>query len=422
MHIFNTQILWDFPGGIVGLTLTLLLATAAIIYSYRHTLHKLSTRGRVLLIAIRMLVLLLLLFCLVNPRTESTSTQSKDIQKKIAVIFDNSTSMHLKGYYDKTRINDAVTYWQNLCEANNADYFKFSSQLQSIDNPQSLPRDNAEVKQTHLYENITKWCAQLKDYTDIVCFTDGIDTTKQLDTSAISALENSSSKHIFFKVDTKLASKETIIIDRIETLTKAPIAAEVALTAIIRYSNIPTNRQLTVRITDNNNKTIHTQTIKRSFDSGSEIIRTTLPPTLAGTHLYHLQILSGSKPVTKARWSLYRYVPQNKFRILLYQGALDWGTRFLKYTFAGNKFELTVRFAPSLLTRNFKGKDSAFPTQQQLAKYDAVILLNLNHEQTDSVMENKLRNFIKAGGGVLFISGNPMVAKEFANSHIESST
>ncbi len=430
MQESSSQILWNFPGGITGLIITLFVMICIIIISYKFTLHKVSNNVRNVLIAMRISFLIMLLICIINPHIEKNHAVTIAENKKIAVVLDTSTSMNIKGFWQKSRIDNALFYWHDKVIKNEKnikyDYFHFSEKISPISHINNVhnylkvdPKE--KIKKTFFYDNLIQWGEKFKseNYDGVVCFSDGIDTSNAKVYKVIDYLNDNNLRHVFIPSETILPSVAKASLKRIETVTKAPIGMDVNITTLIQYSNILVHKKMILSLKDSNGKILENISIKRKRNSGSQIVKLKLSGNEPGTKKYTLDFCIDGNVVDSAMWSLTRFIPRNKKKILLYQGALDWGTRFLKYTFSNDKYELNVVFAPSVLNPKFKGKDQALPSLNKLFEYDAIILLNLNKQQISKTMEQSLRKFIMKGGGVLFITGNPLIARDFANSEIE---
>ncbi len=441
MSGWESKFVWEFPGGEWGLLLCLVGGFVVIALSYRFTLRNISHKARMVLAILRFCFLIALLACLCSPRMERTRTDKTLGSQKLAVVFDTSTSMTIPGFWKKSRLDNALEFWNNKVKKNSEnttyDFFRFSDKFESVpslkdirphETPASaLPVDASgktvlpPARKTFLYRSINQWCVDLSmdDYSGVICFSDGVDTSDIQSETASKALASTGLRHIFVPVTTELPTRPHALIKRVESITRARVNSDVNVTAVVQYSNIVTSQNLTLTLTDEAGNVVKKENIDHKASSGSLVSRFMLPSKKAGKNIYTLELDAGGKKYGKVVWSLELYKPRKGRRVLLYQGALDWGTRFLKYVFADKLYDLEIRFAPSVFNRNLKGKDTAFPTLDKLNDFDAVILLNLNHKQIDAEMERRLRQFVSDGGGVLFITGNPMMAKEFANSEIE---
>ncbi|NOY75324.1 MAG: hypothetical protein GXP32_05990 [Kiritimatiellaeota bacterium] len=107
------HIQWDFPGGMLVLLAVVLLIIAAVILSYRFSLRNMTGKQRFILTVVRVSTFTLIFFCLCDPRVVMEKKINLSGKRKIAVIFDNSSSMCRKGFSGKSRMDDALTYWRN---------------------------------------------------------------------------------------------------------------------------------------------------------------------------------------------------------------------------------------------------------------------------------------------------------------------
>ncbi len=110
---------------------------------------------------------------------------------------------------------------------------------------------------------------------------------------------------------------------------------------------------------------------------------------------------------------------QAKPRVLLYQGAMDFGTRHLRGAFdRGDNATMEVLFHPSVLKAKKEGAGQ-FPGPTQLDAYDVVILMNLKRGQVTDEMASTLARFVRSGGGLLVLNANPVSAATLAGTPLE---
>ncbi|UDQ98835.1 hypothetical protein AAEX28_01795 [Lentisphaerota bacterium WC36G] len=429
----STQLLWDFPAGIWGICGVIFLGILIFGISYYFTLRKLPKSIKISLTIIRLIFLSLLIFCLCNVRVEKKKAVETVTNKKIAVLFDNSFSMHKIGFWKKNRLDNALSFWQNnVIKPKNknlkidfysfADKLNFEGDFSQIKNLKKTSKD--AKKQTNFYQTVSKINSGNfnNKYDGVLVFTDGIDTGNNIQQNLKNAkmsLINSNLRNVFIPITTDVPMEPKVTLKRIENMSKGPLNTTIKVNVITQLSNISLNKKLCLKIYDERKKLIEEINIKRQRVSGIISSRFNCNIKEIGLKKYTVELCFNNKVVDSSIFSITGFIPREKRKVLLYQGALDWGTRFLKYNFTDEKYQLDVLFAPSVMQPSFNGKDTNFPKFEKLMTYDAILLLNLNSKQIDKQMEKRLKKFVNQGGGILFITGNPMIAKEFANSEIE---
>lgn len=426
MNGWEQRFVWDFPFGVMGLAVALSFALCWIAAGYLFTLRKLRLPVRIVLTAIRFAVVILLLICLSNPRMERKSIVGGVHKQRLAAVFDRSGSMFIPGFWKERRVDEQLRLWKDKVrhspENFETGFFVFDEKFRRVSSPEAeMETKDGAQRQTRLFENVAHWCRTLEEqgFDAVLCFTDGIDTSTLGIEHALRALASSRLRHIMVPLVTELPLKPLALIKAVETPTKVAVGGEVGVSVIVQYSGIPAEKRMELRLCDASGKELALRKIDKHFASGNSLSQFSLPASEPGTDYYSLSLLLDGKVESAVTWSLSKVRVNRKKRILLYQGALDWGTRFLKYAFATGDYDFEARFAPSVLKRDFKGDDNDFPVGDNLAGYDAVLLLNLNRAQISGRMETELRKYVDGGGGVMFITGNPLAAREYAGSELE---
>ncbi len=429
------QFCWDFPGGGPGLAAALVASLALILLSYRFTLRELRPWPRFGLILLRTVAVLALFFCVCQPRRVSQTTAKTDPpKKKIVVVVDESSSMRLKSVLGRPRLADALATWgelQSRCgDRYDVKFYAFAETLREISGPEALKNPPEKTLHTRFYRNVADWSGRFAaDGVDaVVCLTDGVDTdiagsggpggTVSL-ASAVDALTQSALPHLFIPMRAAVAAPPGVEFRKLEAKNLVRPGSRVPVTALVEIAGIQGGGPLKFQALENG-RVLYEKTLPASLRSRTVALNFDVDIVAAGPHRFEGVVSWGATRMAAATWSI-QAVADDTGRILLYQGALGWGTRFLRYTFEHEgKTTLDVRYSPDLFPgQSGSGHTTGFPSADKLQEYTVLILMNLTRAQITPGMEDSLRQFLKSGGGILFVIANPDAAREFAASPLE---
>ncbi|NOY75325.1 MAG: hypothetical protein GXP32_05995, partial [Kiritimatiellaeota bacterium] len=298
--------------------------------------------------------------------------------------------------------------------------------LKKVISPNEIQRSPAPIRKTSFFTSLNSWVDRFSagKYNGVICFTDGIDTSGDSIDTAVAKLEKSSIPHLFIPITTKLRTLPYAKFARLESATSAKAGSEVPVTSIISFSGLDSSEKLNLTVTENNETRIYSSDIPvKSPATQSKTVKFSVPLHDPGTHQFKALLSSAGKVLSKVEWSI-QCVRKERTRILLYQGGLDWGTRFFRTVAALEKedFSLDVRFAPGSFGPkkvNIKGLNAPFPSFDELEKYNIVIILKMRKKQISSKIEEDLRRYIRNGGALLFIIANTVNAADYAKSPLE---
>ena len=416
---------WDFPYGGWGIAATVLVALLIVVISYRYTLRQVSANAKIALTVLRMFFILFIIFCLCRPRIERKRSIKKSNTKKIAVLTDISDSMRLKGFWQKSRLNEAMDFWREKVKKGDKtfhyEFYTFGEKLNQIENFKSSPYISTSKKiSTNFYKTIFDSCDKFstENFDGIIYMSDAIDTSGSNSGKALNALAASSMKHIFVPMKTKLPSKPYINFRKLESPSQAFIGTEIPILIMTQQTKISPNANIKIKISKNDKPPFATRKLRGG--SGIQTLKFRLPVRKSGLDVYKATLEINDKKHSEIVWSITKSIKKESAKVLVYQGALDWGTRFLRYVFAeSDKVKMDIRYAPEVYDPKRNSSLNNFPSSSELKKYDVVVLFNLNRKQITSQMEQDLKFFVKNGGGLFFLNGNPVSVKEFAASQLE---
>ena len=407
--------------GIAGVGITLASAILLTALSYRFTLRPMKSVPRHVLTVIRFLFFTTLIFCLCRPTVTRRQNITDHGKRTIAVLIDDSSSMTQKALSGKTRFAQACGFWEHTLKPLSDQFdFKLYQFAQEIHPVESFkPSGSTVVSATHLYENITEWNNAFSDQnlSGVICMTDGIDTSDNSFDGAIGALSRSSIPHVFIPITTPVAGASFAAFRKLEVERVAKLNTQTPVTLVTATSG---DEQSVLSVFEGDN-VIYQASMPAT---GNPITRThtfELSITQSGTHRYTAQIKQKDKVMAQTDWSV-EGSSGDYVKALLYQGGLDWGTRYLRGVFdRDSRSELTVAFAPNAFPShmNAERNETHLPDIETLSAYDVVIILNMQEDQMGEEMENTLRKFVSGGGSLLFIIANTLDAQAYINSPLE---
>jgi len=274
--------------------------------------------------------------------------------------------------------------------------------------------------QTNLFQSAAEWNEQFaaEKFDGVICLTDGIDTSGESRQTALEALERTSIPHAFVPMAMQLPSMPFADIIKLESASTAAIGTKVPVSMLVQVSGLEQNQPVEV-VVQRDGQDIHRKQIKHFGNATvTEAVTFEVPVAEAKTQVFTASLNSGSTKMADAKWAV-QGVRTGKPRILLYQGAMDWGTRHIRGVFdRGDNGLMDVRFHPSVIKGKMSG-GSAFPGPRELDAYDVVILMNLKHSQVSDEMAASLTQFVRGGGGLLVLNANPVAAATLASTPLE---
>ena len=422
---------WSFPGGATGLAATASLLLALVCVSYFFTVRKLTAPMKLVPLALRLLALALITFCLCAPvKVLERKTAPKGDKPKIAIVMDKSSSMTLKGVKGRSRLEEASAEVKDCVRANSEDFdfsfFSFANSLvqeNSLDSTAADPQDNA-LRPTALYKSIAEWTRRNGGaYKAAIWLSDGVDTASGAGIEqAVDALESGSPPIVFAAMTTTLKSKQSIEIERIEAPDGVRTGSDAQVTTILRCSGLDPATPLELKIKENG-KQIWSERIEvASRGTFTKAIGASVPVRTQGIHSFESALVLGGREEAAAKWSVYG-IEAPRLKVLLYMGSLDWGVRFMRRAFEdSDKISIDIRYAPDFLGSATgappKAKEN-FLRPDFLEQYDVALFMDLRRDQIPPEMETRLREYLSTGGSLLFLIPNAETAEAYASTPIE---
>lgn len=415
------QFQWNFPGGWWGLAAATLLLVLLIAVSYRYTAREIRPYQKIVLATLRIIFCVLILLCLANPRTETERTFTDQADMKIAVIFDESGSMLKPDQWKRSRLRDALSYWNDHVKKDSRrqtyEFYRFGNALRQTSSFDEPPL-GTNAGQTNFYDALVDWCGRFGagKYGGVVCFTDGIDTSLTTQDTALNALDAVGIPHLFVPMTNELAAPPDIRFRKVESPTHVFTHTENDLTFLVRCSNMSKDTKPKFELLKDGN-VVYSAEIQPG--TGLRTFKYRYPAALTGTDRMTARITASDRVRDSVNWTIEKTEVQESVNVLVFNGALDFGTRFIRNALADDKsVKLDVRFANGVFPDHTR-YGSPFPNADDLKKFDVLLLMNMRRGELPKNAEKDIYEFVRNGGGLLFVTGNPGTAREYAQSTLE---
>ena len=435
MNHILTNNAWEFGGLLSGLPpgvawgafgALAFLGFVLAWWSYRQAVRPLTRGQHAVLVALRTVFLVTLLLCLANPvRVERATVQPAPSQRRLAVVVDRSDSMTTTDNRGRSRLADALRTWRRLesgAHGTFADtrYYSLAKDLQSSPTLDAASTRTGNTDETWLYQGLLQLLAAAPDERpdSIVVLTDGLDTTPE---SADRLVARALVEHVainFVSGSNRLQPQPFL---RVRELRAPPVVLRNSEFAIDGTIEAYSNDTHTVPYTLWHDGVVAAAG-NLSLSPGPNVLPWQAHVSANDPGELELTLRLGTTPDSPAaaRTST-QVVAHEKIRVLFYQGALDWGFRYLIDALETDpSFDLTSLINPALrvtLTRGV-GPDRLPDTVAGLKDYDFVILAHPYPCQLTPDQQQALLDFVRDGGVVLFTSPDPPALPQFAGQPI----
>ena len=425
---------WQFGGGLrhlpppvawALLALALVAGAGLVVWLYRRTLTELSAKARWMLTMLRVILVLLLLFCLANPMRVSRAMPEKH-SRTLAVLVDRSASMTQPDHRSQTRLADALRTWkpheaeakEAFSEITYARFAKANSEAKTLDDAVTAAESGSS--ETRLYAALLELLKE--NPAAVVCLTDGLNTTKDA-AEAVTAEALKRGVPLYFVAGKNRArggenilARETKVPSRV--LRRSEFNAEVLIEAAVQRDG-----ELPVELWRGDAKIAEA---KLPLRMGLNTVPWSVKVKAgeAGVLPLEFRVGDGVKQVVTARST--RVVANTTVDMLYYQGALQWGFRFLRGALENDpSFRLTAILNPALgiqmavqapgpVTLPDLPEDAA-----ALKRFQVVVLAHVFADQLSVKQQQALVDYVRGGGGVLFISPDTESTRQFSGTALE---
>ncbi len=417
---------WNFPFGITGFCIVAGVLLVFVVWSYIATLHKLPFYKKILPIILRLAACAVLLLCFANPGTTTVRKTEIVPEFKIAMLFDESGSMLRSSAAGSTRMQESLKLWKEKIKSfpGKIEYFAFGNKVRKIGSPSELPdnkteeaKKNAESTDfgTVFRDGISLLSAE--KFQGAIWFTDGIDTGSARREQLLAMVGGSSINHIFVPQTAAVPSDAELTFRKVEMPANIQIGTDVQALFLIRCGNLSSKEEGVFELVRNDGQVLKRETLPHG--SGLRTIRCDVGADTQGRDTLTARLLLQGKVREQVKLTVDKIKPGAQANVLIYNGAPDFGTRFIRNVFRENpEMAFDIRYAEGVFPR-VRSKNNQLPSASEMERYDIIVLMNLRRNNLRQNAAVDLEAFVKKGGGLLFICGNPLTAREFASSELE---
>lgn len=439
-----TSLSWRFGGPLAGLPPALawsllalvgLLGAAWIVIGYRRTLVALAPAPRRFLTALRLLLWLGALFALAGPARVERAFAKRDV-RPLAVLVDRSASMTEPDNRRQSRADDALRRWRALAPAAEAAHgaprvFAFAdtpapASLTAADASADLP-----AGQTRLFASLDAVLAAAPagGWGGVVALTDGLDTSAPDPVGALAATSRAalSAGTPLYLVPgrNRHAGGSALTFRDLVLPAQAPPRSSFRLEVTLDTYQAK-ERILPVRLREG---ATWRDLEPLTLPAGRRLAPFSVEIAAREPGALPLELRLGAEPDAASLLAEVRVAAPTSTRILYYQGALDWGYRFLADILRRDPaFSLTPIFnlAPpgaGLSRRAVAARPDALPalpdTAAGFANFDIVVLANSRADQFNPAQQAALSTWVRDGGVVLFLAPDDDATRGFSGSELE---
>ncbi len=430
---------WRFGGPLADLSAVVawtLLGTVAlagllwIIFSYQRTLVALPRSRRTTLTSLRVLLWAVLIVALAGP-TQVERTYARRETRPLAVVVDRSDSMTAPDNRGQRRLDDALRRWRALAPTaarvfGSPRTFAFADTVSATDTLDQAPR--LATEHTRVFASLQSVLDQAPSggWSGIVLLTDGLDTSTDTpadDLARTAGAALAAGTPVYpLSGHNRYAGGEFISLRDLALPARVPPRSAFNLEITLdTFQSKARTVPIRLRIGDTwrEPEQVTLASGRRAFAWTSEI-----PATDEGPLPLELRIGEGTRAfTTHAEVQVAR---PDSTRILYYQGALDWGYRFLADILRRDPaFNLTPIFnlSPIGSPAASHATPSTLPdlpdTAAGLDAYDVVVLANASADQFSSAQQTALSTWVRAGGVVLFLAPDNDSSHGYAGTELE---
>lgn len=416
---------------IMGAALALVVFLAWL--SYRYAVVRLSLPKRIFLVSLRTVMLAALLICLANPvRIEKSTAEPPPPPKRkasgpvgrLAVVVDRSDSMTTPDNRNLTRLDGALATWRRFEPAarpaySEVNYYSFAADLKPATSLDEALARQGETGKTCLYsalEELLKKPAEERPNA-VVVLTDGVDNSGQSDAGLIDAARSTGVAVHFVAGSNRERPEPFLRVRELNApgsvLRRSVFLVTVAFEAFSRDDRVvPFSLWAGGRRVDGGSLTLTT---------GSNLVPWSCRVSASdiGQMDLTLRFEEGPTPRVAARAGVL-VMGQRPVSVVVYQGALDWGLRYLTDALQTDPgFELLTIVNPALGVSLASNPGATRVTGtlasdvSDLASGDCIFLVRPHVRQLSTQQQQALVNFVRQGGCVIFTQPDTASAAQF---------
>jgi len=431
----NIQLSQSFPIWIA--VIILVISFAIVIFSYYRTDKPLSRRYRYALIALRILAITLILFCLLDP---TIIMREETIKKSnILVLIDDSQSMSLTDSGEKTaRIDDVKNAllvppsngrtdtskdWsksiiESLDENFNTQLYQFSSEVTPVKELSLKAQGNLTDIGKAITKTFDDWKGQ--PVAGIVLITDGSHNSGE--DPVRSAQKAGIPIYTVGVGQTKMP--RDVSVSRVEVSPVAYVDHALPIKVAISSNGYDGREvRITLNQSDNFGSLKDSASLKLDSRLGEQIVDLQTKPQQEGTIKFTVSVSSAPDELTQQNntYTFFVKVVKTKLKVLYVEGSPRWESTFLNRTLQRDP-NVDVTY---LITTKQGGYYPQFPpktfpdTKNELSSYDVMILGDISPSFFKNEQLGMIKDFIEnRGGSVLFLGG----LKSYGDSGFGEST
>ncbi len=396
-----------------------------VAWMYRRTLRTLPPGARVPLTVLRAAIVLLILLCLANPARVERRPLELSARDTLVVVVDRSDSMTTADHRGATRLASATQLWrQHEAEAGKAfphvAYRHFAVAAAADADLNAALRANAPGSETHLYDTLR----QTLELTPgaIVCLTDGLDTTDS-NAEALAAEAQRRGVPLYFAPGSNRAlTGEIMNIRAVKAPPQVLRQTRFTASALVEVSSAR-EQDLPVELWSGPTRLaaahLHTR-------AGSNTLPWNVQVTTNEPGPMPLEFRAGSSEKQQIVACTTQVIDRTKVEVLYYQGALEWGYRYLLAALEGDpSFHMTSILNPSLNVQMHVGaRDHAVlpdlpDSARALKPFQIIVLAHVFADRLTEQQQRALMEYARGGGGVLFIAPDTEATQGFAGAALE---
>ncbi len=422
---------WAFPGGGWGLAGAVVAALLFVWASYARTHRLLSPRWRWTLTALRSALVVTLLICLAQPQMVLTQSYKRNLHKPEAVLVDTSGSMLRSDARGQTRLEIAQNALKRVLDAKaETKLFTFSEKIEPLSGPEALAGFTDKNRETHLLAALRSTLNQAPPggWGGVMVFTDGADSTMDDIDSTGRLFQDRQTPLLLAATQTNLHQPDFIQLARVDIPPVNVVNTQYPLSVFVQ-SQSPNLEQVTIQVLQNN-VSVAEQGMTITPGTHSQKATFTFLQNEPGTQDYKLQLLMDGQP--RPADSLYActvITDRPEIPVLYYAGSLSVEYRYVRAAFEDDpsiKIESSLHISASALRHQVIEGETArmhaenFPKSiEELKQFKVIVLADLVPPQLDDQQTAALLEYVKEGGGLIFLVSNTTVASDFSGSELE---
>lgn len=410
---FNTS-----TGSVVVAVLVLGLMVAAAL-TYRTVRGKGTLRDRVVLTALRLVVLAVVLFCLLRPTLVVRA--AVDQQNVVAVLLDDSRSMQIPDWDGKARAEFVRSQFgaadspvlKALSDRFIVRTFRFSSTPGRLGAVSELTFDGSQTRLGQALNGTRDELAGLP-VAGVVLVTDGADTSETALTSALLAMKAEKMPVFTVGVGSTRLDRD-VQVDRANVPRSVLKGAAVLVDAVVTQSGYADK---TIRLdVEDDGRIIGSQEVRLPADGSPATVRVRVTASEPGPRVFRFRVAPQEGEVVtqnNVRDALVT-VRDTKEKILYYEGEPRFEMKFLNRAVVDDKNLQVItlqRTADNKFMRlNVDGPDElagGFPkTREELFAYKGLILGSIEAGAFTGDQLQMIADFVDKRGGGLLMLGAP---------------